>query len=247
MKPLLLPALLLLAAACKPCEDWRNPECENYHPCDTLGPVSADFRMEEDYFLHKAPVANSIFMNRGLILTASQELDTYEWTIGTDTIRRRTRTTTVWFGFPAGRIDIRLVGTRPPDTLCYPGDDGRDTVWKTVWVEDRDSLPVWGEYEGYSLSNPKRPFTFRLQPEIHPWVGYTAMGYNLPEGCTRIFGVDFGGSGFEINGGAGEDGCRSISGYGFLSPDEQHLTVYYSTYNDAIGRYLADTFQAVRK
>lgn len=146
-------ALFLAAASmgCNRCDDPANPECRNYDPCFVRGAVSAEFEMYENsmWWPEQLPVDSQINSCNALVLTAKQDLDSYEWQIGTEPTPRMGRTVTVTFGCaPFNRIAIRLIVKGQPNLACDPDDDGIDTVMKYVAVRPFDSLMIAGRFKG---------------------------------------------------------------------------------------------------
>ncbi|MDX1906977.1 MAG: hypothetical protein SF053_08060, partial [Bacteroidia bacterium] len=88
-----LPVLALLVwGGCK-CDDPTNPECKNYDPCYVQGAVSAEFTMEEShtFWPDRMPIFRSVSANNRVVLRAIQELDSYEWQVGTEPTPRTGR------------------------------------------------------------------------------------------------------------------------------------------------------------
>ncbi len=234
--PLFLALGMLVWQGCKRCDDPTNPECENFDPCWDAQPLqAADFKMWQPLRLdYTAPVYDTVFMNKTLVLEADSGYESYEWTIGLDTTKRHTRLEPVEFYAPYGRIDITLVVRWTPDTLCYPEDDGVDTVQKTIYVVDVKELPIWGSYHGYATSAPEDTFTMRLTHEEYTWVtGEVGILEGLPVAGCRTPYIISGATAFYLGTSSGRIEVCDPHGrkvYGVLSPGYDSLVVTYETY-----------------
>ncbi|MDX2284411.1 MAG: hypothetical protein NW241_09625 [Bacteroidia bacterium] len=156
-----LPVLALLAwGGCKPCDDPANPECRNYDPCYVQGAVSAEFTMEEarNFWPERLPIFRSVSASNWVVLRAVQELDSYEWQVGTEPAPRTGREIAVSFGWVAyGRVPIRLIARGAPNLACDPDDDGIDTVTREIMVLDREESPISGRFRGRHTHLPAEP------------------------------------------------------------------------------------------
>ena len=156
---LLLTALLGLLAwsGCKkPCEDPTDPDCVNYcfdptdpncdgyDPCTAETPVSAEFRIIENGTWGYMKLLDTVYYDTvrstDLISEALHIHDdwTYTWYIGTETYDGPERSLD-YSSAPKGiPVSITLVVEGPPNTACFPDDDGRDTVSRqVVFTDDR--------------------------------------------------------------------------------------------------------------
>lgn len=188
--------LLLVFTGCKPCDDPTDPECKNYDPCYVQGAVSAEFSMQEKGFgwFESLEITNSVSANNNLILVAEQELESYEWQIGTEPNPRLGRTSTVYFGgTPYEKIAIRLIAKGTPNLACDPLDDGIDTLTKEIQVVKYEELPISGKFKGRHVHLPNEEefeIEIRLRPEpprmnLADPPPYASWGYflmNLPKG-----------------------------------------------------------------
>ncbi|MDX2284409.1 MAG: hypothetical protein NW241_09615 [Bacteroidia bacterium] len=192
MKPylLLLPALLLLAA-CKPCDDPANPECKNYDPCWDRTETDADFSLLGIFpFPTYGQEDSSIYVDLNRILNpqrvtfrAHQTFESYRWIVGShNQVITEPEFSLLFVGANInGPLTVTLVGTRTPDSLCFPHDDGIDTVSRTFEIIPLEEARVLGRFEGHELHNPQRRFTVEISLDIEFQDNYTVK--NLPEGC----------------------------------------------------------------
>ncbi len=101
----------------EPCTDPLNPNCINYHPCNGVQPVTADFEMW--YYnpaLNKKIHEDSIFPPGVILFQAKLNGAQYQWLLGKDT--------------ETVQQDYRIFGAAPPDTI-YGTYNNSLTVWKT--------------------------------------------------------------------------------------------------------------------
>jgi hypothetical protein len=162
----------------KQCHDPQNPECENYNPCYGKKPVTADF-----IFGGLAPInypdyticPDTIFMSggedrRGLdygITMGFKALEPnakYTWKLGAETINEKEFER--WFiksGLP-GVYQATLIVEKTPDAVCFPLDDGKDTITKKFTLMPHYQLPIMGKYK--VLFEGSKDSTII---EIQPW------------------------------------------------------------------------------
>lgn len=174
---LLISTALLTASSCKEeCHDPANPDCENYDPCYGKTPFEADFIMEEVIRvgsggafpgqLDTSYVSDTIVSspNSGVSarFTAAGNYNTYHWQIGTDPTVFTTKSFKQFFPNPV-TVWVTLIATRTPDTLCFPNDDGIDTVKKRLVVVPRSQSLIFGNYMGASTQKPDSNYAVRFE------------------------------------------------------------------------------------
>ncbi|MDX2284412.1 MAG: hypothetical protein NW241_09630 [Bacteroidia bacterium] len=201
---LILPAFAaasLLLAACKPCDDPANPECPNYcadetnpkcpnyDPCTAETPVSADFRIIENGSWGSLQLFDTVYYDTvrstNLISEALHVHDdwTYTWYIGSETYEGALcglDYSPAPKGIPVG---ITLVVEGPPNTACFPDDDGRDTMTRQVVFTSNSFFTSL--FHGHLNGNLEDTITlgFRLHP-TNPLL--TAL-YNFKRGCSQEY------------------------------------------------------------
>jgi hypothetical protein len=174
--PNLFLALLVLAsmATCK-----REDPCENERPLD--------FKI-----LERLDVADSLFVidttYNGAIITfeAPEGYLSYSWKIGNDPREFTRRKFNLDFDNTIGKINVRLIATRPRNADCNPKDDGVDTLTKSFVIVPfvTSKLPLYGTFVGYNTDEPTKKVTV-----IITFFGFD-QGENLPyaEGA-RLWGL----------------------------------------------------------
>lgn len=178
-------ALLFTEACKKKCYDKANPDCENYDPCYGKSETKADFIVEEnlnpfgkvldeDVWI-QGDTVNGSSMSNVVRFTALYPADSFVWTIGSQKFYSKS---VVQYGFPQGRtIPIQLVViNKNTNRRCFPADDGRDTMLRSIYIwppVSNDSFgspslrmfnpyPVRGYFKGSYKSNPGKKVTIRM-------------------------------------------------------------------------------------
>ncbi len=200
--------LLLLFAACKPCTDPTNPECENYcddpanlecfnyDPCYGKNAVSAAFTIEEVIggrgdSVYYIPTDTVIAGPNRVRFRAVQEAESYTWRIGNDTRVWNTRSVTLSFQNPT-EVNVVLAVSSTPNTDCFPLDNGLDTVLKRLVVYPRPQTAMKGIYLMEVIQYPEafpfvwEPFELRMtefieDTSLSPLSGYRIQGFT--PGC----------------------------------------------------------------
>lgn len=160
---LTLASVLLAVVACKkeqPCTDATNPACENYDPCLSKKPVTADFEIGQGFGWQPPKYlqgfhADVAFFRAwvGFQPVGYDAKDTsvkYTWLLGREVIHDfsfyRDFSDTRQTG--ENDIPITLIIEKKPDTACFPNDDGRDTLTKYIhFVESECEALVMGNFK----------------------------------------------------------------------------------------------------
>jgi hypothetical protein len=112
-------------------------------------------------------------LNSSVLFEAKERnADSYEWTIGSQTITTRD---VIRGNFPRGeQIPIRLIVRKKPDTSCFPSDDGIDTVVRFLYtvpiVTDPGTLihrfdsPRGGRFKGVHDDSPNDTLIITIDP-----------------------------------------------------------------------------------
>lgn len=193
-------SLALLMHACRPCDDPTDPECPNYcvdatnpacpnyDPCTAQTPVSADFRIIENGSWGFMQLFDTVYYDtvRSTNLT-SQALHlhddwTYTWSIGSESYEGP-QCSLDYSNAPKGvPVSITLLVEGPPNTACFPNDDGRDTVSRQV-VFKNDTF-FHSLFHGYLNGDPTDTITlgfYRKEPFLGAMV-------NFKRGCEETSG-----------------------------------------------------------
>ena len=176
--------------------------------CSCAKEVSADFTMEESgYFLdfeQYYTFTDTIFKNKRVKFSALEMDAEYTWYIGseilhTQSVKRFFNDT--WAGQD---IPITLVAKKKPNRICFPNDDGKDSITKILHVstffQESETDFTSGSLEGvyrfksdHLVDSFDVTFYYSKNTSIVQWVlvnfeNYDGMGSN----CYDNNGVDAG-------------------------------------------------------
>lgn len=261
---LLAAAGLLLASGCRKddddCFDESNPLCSNYDPCWGKQRVSAAFEMGErvshfgDSVWHIP--TDTMLAGNILRLRALQPADSLRWQMSGDPRTWDKEALNMVFYEPEV-LDITLTLWRKPDTLCFPGDDGADTLKRRLTVVPRPEAAIIGRYRGATDARPDEPYemeifwresnplathpTMRITG-VHPGCNNT-LTYNVLQSSPGYLAYAFWDDAAETT-----TGCMAPQGLARLSADHREITVRFRMRDpDNITEFLPETtFRGVR-
>ncbi len=214
MKNTLFPILCAFAllTSCRK----EQPSMNENNNCECAKEVSADFQMGEKFgeeFLELDTIAMPIFYNDGNPANFQYQTDvyvyfsaniknaiSYEWQVGANSIAQSTKDFGLYFTDTIGTIPVRLIVHAKPNLICFPNDDGVDTVVKYLTIRNVVPDPLTGKYSGYNTNDPAHVFTIeidttRIATTFSPYGYHIGLGIkNLPDGNHNWFFVrgDFG-------------------------------------------------------
>lgn len=233
----LIMACWIFSSCDKECFDETNSLCENYDYCTSFihVPTNADFTMYECIacgFGDTLMRVTDTILGGDVTFSAHEELDSYEWQVGTDTRVWTDQTFTLDFGLYVGEVIIRLIGRKRLYLDCYPDDDGIDTVYKKLWVVGdviNNSFFYEKKYEGYDLNEPDSIYTIHFTLDHNNFQGLNGF----PRGCERpedwLIGYVPGYTAFRISNYGHQyfPECGYPTGYGEIQEDRETLKIYY--------------------
>lgn len=170
-------------------------EPQKPNPCKDIGPISAKFTIVESFQggypkgwrVYDSDTIGSQYVT----FTALEEGATYEWTIGSETITKRSFSR---YGFPVGQnVSVSLKVMKEPNKACFPSDDGIDFLERKFYVNNNCiRSPLDGQFEGSYIDEPGTKFTISID------FCYLPQGYNrdfiritnLPPNCEGISDYD---------------------------------------------------------
>jgi hypothetical protein len=150
-------AILCSAASCKrDCQDYTNPDCENYDPCYGKEKPSAKFIMEEsntEMVNQGLWFADSVFF--GAMLRFRSEFNEpgykHTWYVGSE-VFTSSATPSRNFLNQARPQDITIshVLEYTPNMQCFPDDNGKDSVAQTfrLIASFNTDFQTFGIYRG---------------------------------------------------------------------------------------------------
>lgn len=254
-KPFLLFFFLLLVVlsctSCKEeCNDPTNPDCPNYvppiDPCAGSQEVSADFTIEMKVNKPGYPEtwieSNVNILGSHRLVRLHANLDnaiSYKWLLGADTLYSQDYEFVFGQAFSGQTIPVTLIIMAEPNNICFPNDNGMDTITKYIEVKDICTADIFGRYWGSWASAPSDSFeiaiTSRSCDENPPLLDdlflvnfdqtNDSCGFNnfeFPE--TDNFYVKFN---------TGNNACSAARGTAILSQDRYHFQATYQLFDPA--------------
>jgi len=124
--------------------------------CGCAKEVSAEFLIEEESTTFEPrlryTITDSIFGNKNVRFTAMVKDAKYTWYIGSEKLTDKTFRRYFSNALVGQSIPISLVVRKNPNNICFPNDDGYDSLTKRlivarrIYSEDFDSLRFCGTY-----------------------------------------------------------------------------------------------------
>jgi hypothetical protein len=153
------------------CTDETNIDCPNYDPCYGVEKHILDFSISGDEYLGYNPmICDTIFTGSSATFRANlSDAISYEWKVGTDT--RVWTNQSFGLSFPIqdstylinNPIPVTLIVEYEPNTVCFPNDDGRDTITKYVHFRSQWQADYYGKWQGYLNDDENNPYTIRIE------------------------------------------------------------------------------------
>jgi hypothetical protein len=237
------------------CDDPTDPQCPNYEapadPCAGSQEVSADFVIEnrvgpspaDAYYIETDgvccnPYGNS---NSGLVrVRARQDSLNYTWIIGSDTIHGQEYSFVFGHDFCGGSYPITLIVQGEPDSLCFPYDNGMDTLTRIIHVVDEFDNPLYGIYKVAWCDQPNDSFEVKLNItqglsliDFDVW-GHNFTNFNNGDSCAFSFYIQALGYKY-IKVISSSDPCRLIRGEFWVNLDDSFEADYSFDTNPDIG------------
>ena len=201
-------------------------------PCHALKANSLTFHYLE---YTGTPSADTVYNNQPVTFVGpGAPYTAYEWLVGPST-RRTAQTFALSFDAKTrGNIPVRLIARRPPNTACFPHDDGIDTLTQILTLMPNQARsPIYGKFQGANRSSPRDTFTVRVYqgPNFdhpnNPAADLTNYLTNLPKGCqTPYFEIGLAWRGVHFASG----GCKDSNGMGYLIGHDSIRIVYTPQY-----------------
>jgi hypothetical protein len=236
-------ALVLSCNRCKEeCDDASNPECPNYvapvYPCAGHSEVSADFTIEMNVYAGTPVWYESDYciadVNEVRITALLDDAISYTWILGLDTINTQQHV----FNFPAiyagMSLPITLIVIAEPDTLCYPNDDGLDTITRYVTITDICTANIYGTFRGALDDTPTDSFEVKIRrtactdqsgSEFH-LINIDQQGDSCGDAIHHI-GNNY------VWFSTGNSACSSARGYAELEEDLYHIYIPFQLMDDS--------------
>jgi hypothetical protein len=122
--------------------------------CSCAKEVSADFVIEEisayGFNWEKRTETDTSYSNKNVAFRAKEENATYTWYIGTEKLNTKEIVRYFSDDWAGQNIPVTLVVKKKANTICFPKDDGYDSITKKIHFvkfNETDSLRIEGKYK----------------------------------------------------------------------------------------------------
>ncbi len=116
----------------------EQPSMNENNNCGCAKEVSADFVIEEmtHYNLNTEmrTETDTAYNSRNIRFVPFEKNAEYKWYIGSEILSDSVIVRYFSDAFAGQNIPITLVVKKPPNTICFPNDDGVDTITKYVYI-----------------------------------------------------------------------------------------------------------------
>jgi hypothetical protein len=131
--------------------------------CSCAKETSAEFDIEEIWRLglwdEKRSITDSTFKEMNVVFTAKDTNASYKWYIGNEVLNTKSVIRYFNSSLVGQTIPITLVVRKNPNYICFPNDDGYDSITKTVVITNRDY------YSSFLEPNPTLEGIYRMKEE----------------------------------------------------------------------------------
>jgi hypothetical protein len=182
------------------CFDESDPLCENYDPCWEKQAADANFMISQKVFrstmidneIVSIPIdtfiGDTVLLGVPIFFDAyTTNADNYQWKVGTD--NRTWRESSLYLNFDRNstellnrHLPVKLIVDKEAYPNCFAGDDGVDTVQKSIYFVKREDAKYFGVWEGYFNGDN----TDKQRIEIY----YDNSGGNFFVYFKNLFGVN---------------------------------------------------------
>lgn len=233
------------------------------NPCKSIPITSADYTymsvlggLYYDEFKEKLK-QDTFVIPQKITFSANQDFDKYYWqSLQEPNYTKRAKTFEFYptYDSPPFEMDMKLVGSRRPNSFCFPKDYGIDSVTKRIVFKAYTENPIHGSFTGYDDRFPgiKHTVTIKVDTVSVPDNTYYSILTGFPYGCSVSISSQSGGynttGGFNIDYkyariksfwlnrdgtvGSMQIGCGSPNAWFFLDSSNQKLIIKYNYIED---------------
>ena len=216
----------------------------NPNPCLKAKPVTAEFKIYETIG-DSLTETDTSFVGVPIVFKTIGDYDEFTLTVGQHNKVFNDKQVVLRFLDPI-TITVQLIVKSSPNKICFPTDDGKDTLTKTLTIlpkrdyYDFAKSAICGNYLGYLQEKPAETFIVKLYYDaLAPMRPDKNRGgfiiSNINKGCNLMLNdasfllgevgyksISFGESTtFDY-------GCNGVIAFGKLQPDRNHIIIYYS-------------------
>lgn len=238
----LITLLVLSCSRCKEedCTDSTNPDCPNYvapvDPCAGKTEVSAEFKIEMEIAFNGTTWYETDECLSGIntvrVTSLWEDASSYTWILGVDTFYTQQHIFAVPSEYDGQSLPVKLIINAPPQTDCFPNDNGMDTVLKYIHVRSICDADIWGTYRGAWDSAPADSFEIKIQlpvcdePDaiLYELVNIDQQG----DSCNNAiwdYANDY------VRFSTGNNNCSSARGFAKLEEDKVHVRIEYRLFD----------------
>ena len=172
MKPFIY-LMLLSVLVFSSCKKHEQPELtEVNEDCDCASEVSADFEiLELEELPQFDPVGtdtDTIFLDANVLFRAKENGAEYTWYIGSEVLNTQEVGRSFPLAYADQSITVSLVVRKTANTICFPMDDGYDSISRTFYVQNYNASDYTSTYDNgqtlmegvYRMKGPHLPDSF---------------------------------------------------------------------------------------
>jgi hypothetical protein len=247
MKQLIFIALSIILLAQYSCKKVQ-PEMKSLD-CSCAKEVSANFTMEErgmffgnnidDYLTE----TDTILDTKNVKFTAKEADAEYTWYVGTEIINTRSLVRFFSDNWIGQTVPITLVVKKKPNSICFPNDDGKDSITKFLTIQAQQPYSNLKYIGTFRVKSPFLPDSFDITTKIETngWGNDCFNIYNYDgngascAGYMDEFLINYNQIWFGIS--SGISNCNQITG-NFLCKHKDRIEMKFSTgiipYNNVV-------------
>jgi hypothetical protein len=205
MKNILIISLLalcgLVISSCskdEPCMDETNKDCPNFNPCSLKEPrPKIDFEVYQTFGVANAPEfkTDTLMPGYGSYFSANiKNAISYEWRIGIDTVISSNETFSISFDrsdstlLVNNPVPVTLIVEYQPDLVCFPNQNGRDTITKFIHFRQTWQAAYFGKWKVYVDGDTDNPYEIEIrlaQGSLFTYQMQIANLYNEGNNCVQ--------------------------------------------------------------
>ena len=167
--------LLLFVWACR--KEKPEFDLSDKDPCGCASEVSADFVIEELATTIPETVwveTDTVFQGASVRFRAKEDNANYTWYIGSQVFNSQSVVRNFGWDWYNVDIPITLVVTKEPNSICFPADDGHDSIVKNFHIfeveqalsEDQTEWSNWPTTGTYRMISPEHQDSFDMKIRV---------------------------------------------------------------------------------
>lgn len=138
---------------------------DSYSGCECANEVSAVFLIEEMSIENTSDAlyteTDSSYTNKTVKFTAIEENAIYKWYIGSEVISTKSFIRLFDESLNGQTVQVSLVVKKKPNSICFPDDDGYDSITKSVTFINKNYDHTFSSY--YTVAQPVFEGNYRVK------------------------------------------------------------------------------------